>query len=96
VGDSGCKSPGLPGDFDVPACNSDVQAFRTMGCPFSRDHYINEAIEILKTKDDALVRVYEQVMKERTNPPRERFVDTDGIKKQKHLTQEEFESAVVS
>ena len=84
------------GDFDVTACNSDVRAFRTLGCPFSRDHYINEAIEILKTKDDALVRVYEQLMKERTNPSHEPFVDTDGIKKQKHLTQEEFESLVVS
>jgi hypothetical protein len=82
------------GDFDIMARNSDLQAFKSLGCPFSHDHYINWAVEILKTKHGALAGVYERLMKERTNPSHEPFIDADGIKKQKHLTQEEFESLV--
>jgi hypothetical protein len=80
------------GDFDVMACNSDVQGFKALGCLPSYDHYITQAMEILKARNDALVRVYERLMKERTNPSYGPFIDTDGIKKQKHLTREEFES----
>ena len=82
------------GDFDAMACNSDLRAFKALECPVSHDHYISSAVEILKTRHGALTRVYERLMKERTNPSREPFIDTDGIKKQKHLTHEEFESLV--
>lgn len=80
------------GDFDIMARNSDLQAFKALGCPLSHDHYISWAVEVLKTKHGALASVYERLMKERKNPSHEPFIDADGIKKQKHLTQEEFES----
>jgi len=82
------------GDFDIMACNSDVRAFTKLQCASSRDHYINQAMEIIRAKNDVLVRVYERLMGARTNPPLQPFIDKDGIKKQVHLTPDELESLV--
>ena len=80
------------GDYDVMAHGSDVRAWRELGCSSSSDHYIQQAIGILKERDVALVRVYNKLMKERAHPSYPRFQDTeDRIWKQRHLTQEEFE-----
>jgi hypothetical protein len=80
-------------DYNIMSCNSDVKACRELGCTLSHEHYIKQAIEILKERDDALVRVYHKLMEERVNPSHEPFIDTvDKMKKQVHLTREEFES----
>ena len=81
------------GDYDMGASNSDGQHFQELGCSFSRDHYTNEAVRILAERDAALVRVYDRLMKERMNPSYPPFEDTiDHMKKQVHLTREEFEA----
>ena len=83
------------GDFNVLACNADVQACRKLGCTLSRDHYANEAITILGQKDATLVRVYNRLMEERVNASHPPFEDTvDHMKKQVHLTREEFEALI--
>jgi len=81
------------GDYDIMACNADVQACRQVGCASSHEHYINQAIKILVEKNAPLVRVHKRLMEERVNPSYPPFVDTaDHMKKQRHLTQEDFES----
>ncbi len=49
-------------------------------------------MDVLKQRDAALVRVYEKLMSERTSPTHEPFIDDDGLKKQRHLSQEQFEA----
>ena len=80
------------GDYDLNAYSSDKRRWRTLGCHSSVGHYTQRAIEILKEENAAVVRVYNKLMEERTNPSREPFVDTDGVKRQVHLMQGEFES----
>lgn len=81
------------GDYDVGAHRSDIIAWRQLGCSSTIEHYIKEAIEVLKQRDDSLVRVQNGLMQERTNASRAPFVDSgDKMKKQVHLTREEFES----
>ena len=80
------------GDYDIGAYRLDDHAWQALGCGSSPDHYVNQAIEILKARDGSLVRVYDRLMEERTNPSHAAFVDTDEIKRQVHLTEEEFES----
>jgi hypothetical protein len=80
------------GDYDIGAYRLDVQAWQALGCGSSTERYINQTIEILRKRDDRLVRVYDRLMEERTNPSHNPFVDTDNVKRQVHLTQEEFES----
>jgi hypothetical protein len=80
------------GNYDIGAYRSDVLAWRELGCGSSAEPYINQAIKILNERDDCLVRVYNRLMEERTDPSHEPFVDSDNIKKQVHLTREELES----
>jgi hypothetical protein len=81
------------GDYDVMAHNSDASDWRELGCSSSADHYIQQAIGILKERDAALVRVYSRLMEERVKPSYARFRDTgDHMWKQRHLTQEDFEA----
>ena len=81
------------GDYDVMAHGSDVRAWRDLGCSSSSDHYIQQAIGILKERDAGLVRVYDRLMQERAHPSYSRFQDTeDHIWKLRHLTQEDFEA----
>lgn len=80
------------GAYDMMACNVDVHAFKQLGCTQSHEYYINKAMDVLRERDAALVRVYEKLVSERTNPTHEPFIDDDGMKKQRHLSQEQFEA----
>jgi hypothetical protein len=83
---------GKLGEYDFNACGSDLQHLQELGCSRSGEHYINQAIEILVQRDAALVRVQKRLMEERVHPTYPSFVDTgDHMKKQRHLTQEDFE-----
>jgi hypothetical protein len=82
------------GDYDFGALGSDYRGWETLGCQSSDVHYTQRAIEILIERDVALVRVYDKLMAERTNASREPVIDSDGVKSQVHLTQDEFESLV--
>ena len=84
------------GDYDLNAYGSDKRRWRALGCHSSDVHYTQRAIEILKGQDATLVRVYNKLLEERTNPSRDPFVDSDGVKRQVNLTQDEFESLVTS
>jgi hypothetical protein len=76
--------------FDHFARLPDVQRFNRLGCKCPSDHYLDQAMNLLKQNDAALVRVYEALMQRRVNPPRQRFKDSDGVWRQVHLTKEEF------
>jgi hypothetical protein len=81
------------GEYDFGACGSDLRQLQELGCGLPGEHYINEAIKILTQKDAAVVRVQKNLMEERINPSYPSFVDSqDHMKKQRHLTQEDFES----
>jgi|SRR5437879_2374245 len=83
-------------DYDIGAHRSDLKDWQTLGCGSPPDDYIHQAIEILRKRDDGLARVHKRLMQERINPSNEPFVDSDSIKKQVHLTPEEFESLVAN
>ncbi|MFZ1007342.1 MAG: hypothetical protein WAN65_10925, partial [Candidatus Sulfotelmatobacter sp.] len=78
------------------AYRSDLKAWQALGCGSSTHDYIKGAVEILKKRDDGLVRVHKRLMQERIDPSHEPFVDSDSIKKQVHLTRQEFESLVAN
>jgi hypothetical protein len=78
-------------DFDYNARIPDIQEFNRLGCTLSGEHYLQQATNIPKERDAALVRVYNALMKRRVDPPTPRFKDTDSLWKQVHLRREEFE-----
>jgi hypothetical protein len=81
------------GNYDVMAYRPDVLPWRTLKCTSAARHYIQQAIVILKQRDAALVRVYNRLMTERASPSYPRVQDTeDGMWKQQHLSQEDFEA----
>jgi len=79
-------------DFDYNARIPDIQEFNRLGCAVSGDHYLEQAMNILKDRDAAFVRVHDELMRRRANPPTPRFKDTDNVWRQVHLTREEFEA----
>ena len=73
--------------------DSDRNACEALGHTLTTNEYITKAITILKEKDEALVRVHTKLMEEREHPSCGLFIDAeDGVKRQIHLTREEFES----
>lgn len=81
------------GDYDMMAHDSDLRSWRALGCSSPADHYVDQAIGILRERDAALVRVHNRLMEERVKPSYPRFQDTeDRMWKQRHLTQEDFEA----
>jgi hypothetical protein len=79
-------------DFDYNARIPDIQEFNRLGCTLPGEHYLQQAMNILKERDPALVRVYNVLMKRRINPPAPRFRDADNVWRQVHLRREEFEA----
>ncbi len=79
-------------DFDYNARIPDIQEFNRLGCALPGEHYLQQAMNILKERDAALVRVYNALMERRVTPPTPRFKDADNLWKQVHLRREEFEA----
>jgi len=79
-------------DFDYNARIPDVREFNRLGCTLPGEHYLQQAINILKERNAALVRVYDVLMRRRVDPPTPRFKDVDNLWRQVHLGREEFES----
>ena len=79
-------------DYDYNARKLDIQQFSRLGCTLLGDHYLQQAMTILKERDAALVRVYNALMERRVTPPTPRFKDTDDVWRQVHLRREEFEA----
>jgi hypothetical protein len=79
-------------DYDYNARSLDAQAFKRLGCKLPGDHYLQQAMNILKEHDAALERVYNALMKRRVTPPTPRYKDTDDLWKQVHLRQDELEA----
>ena len=69
-------------DFDYHARIRDVQQFNQRGCKLPGEHYLEQAMNVLKERDAVLVRVYNKLMERRVNPLTPRFKDTDGLWKQ--------------
>jgi hypothetical protein len=79
-------------DIDYNARIPDIQQFNGLGCRLTGEHYLQQAISILKERDAALVRVHKVLVNRRDNPPTPRFKDADNLWKQVHLGREEFEA----
>jgi hypothetical protein len=83
-------------NYDAMALHSDVEAFQELHCSHSPEYYIQQAIDILKEREEALECVHHRLMEERATPSYSRFQDTaDHMWKQRHLTQEDFEALMV-
>jgi hypothetical protein len=82
------------GNYNAMSFGSDVRQWKKLQCVLpTLDDYVHKAIEILKERDAALVRIHERLLHERVTPSHERFQDDrDQIWKQEHLTHEEFEA----
>ena len=83
-------------NYDAMALRSDVMAFQELHCLHSPEHYLQQAIDILREREGALERVHHRLMEERVTPSYLRFQDTaDHMWKQRHLAQEDFEALMV-
>ena len=82
------------GNYNAMSIGSDYEQWKNLNCALPTiDDYVHKAIEILKERDAALMRVYERLMQERVKPSYSRFQDTvDHMWKQVLLTQEDFEA----
>jgi len=65
------------GDFDHNGRRSDVEKLNELHVSHPPDYYIGRAIEILKQRDAALRRVYEELMTAMTSKPEPQFRDKE-------------------
>jgi len=81
------------GDFDRNGRRNDVKKFDALRCGHPPDHHIGQAIAILKQRDVALRRVYEELMTAMEGSPKPTFRNKqDGLWNQVRLNRDAFET----
>ena len=81
------------GDFDHNGRKKDVEKLNELHRGQPPNHYIGQAIEILKQRDTALRRVYEELMKAMAGKPEPQYRDKqDHLWKQIRLNREAFQT----
>lgn len=83
------------GDFDHNGRRNDVEKLNELHCGHPPDYHIGLAIEILRQRDTALRRVYEELMAAMAGNPKPTFRDKqDGLWKQVRLNREAFDASI--